>query len=58
MDARTGGRHLVPARERALVAGRSAAPPRVSVVRTSQPGAAQLLRGVWAEAEPLGDTPG
>jgi len=58
MDAWTGGRHLVPARERALVAGRSAATPGVRLVRTSQSGQALFLRGMRDEAEPLGDTHG
>src|SRR6266508_4351596 len=52
MDARAGGWGLVPARERALAAGRSAAPSRVPVMRAPQPGPAQLLRGVRPPPEP------
>src|SRR2546430_6678924 len=53
MDAGAGGRNLVPAREREVAAGGSAAAARVSLVCASQFGAAQVLRRVWAQTESL-----
>jgi hypothetical protein len=46
LDARARGRDLVSTRERAVAAGRPAAPACLLLMRASQPRPAQLLRGV------------
>ena len=53
LDVGTGGWNLVPPRARTVAAGRSSPPAGLHVLRASQSGPAQLLRGMRKTAEPM-----